>query len=94
MPRGVMAELVQPVLALHGLHSPQGGQRSRTSRPLPFFKNSLKKILFTIFFFFFYISSLCEIYLEERIAASKKSEPDSSWKGPCPCFSTEDLGGV
>ena len=59
----------------------------------PASKIALKKILFTIGFFF-YISSLCEIYLEERIAASKKSEPDSSWKGPCPCFSIEDLGGV
>ena len=67
MPRGVMAELVQPVLALHGPHSPQGGQRSRTSRPLPFFKNSLKKILFTIFFFFFTFQVCVKFILRKEL---------------------------
>ena len=57
-------------------------------------KIALKKFFYCFFFFFFYISSLCEIYLEERNAAFKKSEPDSRWKGPCHCFSAEDLGGV
>ena len=65
----------------------------------PVSKIALKKkknlfLLVFVFVFVFYISSLCEKYLEERNAAFKKSEPDSSWKGPCHCFSAEDLGGV
>lgn len=60
----------------------------------PVSKIAFKKFFLLLFFFFFNISSLCEIYLEKRNAAFKKSEPDSSWKGPCHCFSAEDLGGV